>query len=114
MCDIALMVGISLSSVQFILKTLNLRKISARWVPYLLADDHWKQRVKILKRILKMFPEYNQSKLTNVVNGNETRIHYFKPVQKQINRIWSTRSCKRPIIARLALSTKKVLYAIFN
>lgn len=112
--DIARMVGISLSSVQFILKkTLNVRKISARWVPHLLTDDQKKQRVKIAKKLLKMFPEYDQSKLANVVTGDETWIHYFEPVRKQSNKIWATRNCKRPIIAKRTLSAKKVLYAIF-
>ena len=48
MRDITCMVDISLSGVQFILKTtLNVGKINAKWVSYLLIDDQRKQWVKI-------------------------------------------------------------------
>ena len=47
------MVGISLSRVHYIVKNiLNVRKISARWVPHLLTDDQMVEisRVKIAKQ----------------------------------------------------------------
>jgi histone-lysine N-methyltransferase SETMAR len=51
--DIARKEGISLSSVQFILKKhLKVRKISARWVPHLLTDEQKRQRVKVAKKLL--------------------------------------------------------------
>ena len=54
--DIARKVGISLSTVHLILKKhLKVRKISARWVPYLLTDEHKRQRVKMTKKLLQMF-----------------------------------------------------------
>ena len=54
------MVGISQSRVHYILKNvLNVRKISARWVPRLLTDGQKKQisRVKIATQLLKIFPK---------------------------------------------------------
>ena len=54
----ALMVGFSLSRVHYILKNiLNVRKISASCVPYLLNDGQKKQRVKTAKQLLKIFPK---------------------------------------------------------
>ena len=95
------MVGISLSRSHYILKNiLNVRKISARWVPHLLSDGQKKQRVKIAKQLLKIFPKYDEKKFANLVTGNETWVHYFEPVRKVSNKIWATKNSKRPVIAK--------------
>ena len=112
--DIARKVGISLSTVHLILKKhLKVRKISARWVPHLLTDKQKRQRVKVAKKLLQMFPKYDKKQFGNVVTGDETWVHYFEPFRKVSNKIWATKHSKRPIIAKRSLSTKKVLYAIF-
>ena len=60
------MAGISIS-IHLILKNiLNVRKISARWVSHLLTDGQKKQRVKIAKQLLKIFPKYDEKKIVNV------------------------------------------------
>ena len=111
--DIAGKVGISLSTVHLILKKhLKVRKMSARWVPHLLTDQQKRQRVKVAKKLLQMFPKYDKKQFANVVTGDETWVHYFEPVRKVSNKIWATKHSKRPIIAKCSLSTK-VLYAIF-
>ena len=110
---IARKVGISLSTVHLVLKKhLKVRKISAIWVPHLL-DEQKRQRVKVAKKLLQMFPKYDKKQFANVVTGDETWVHYFEPVRKVSNKIWATKHSKRPIIAKRSLSTKKVLYAIF-
>ena len=113
--DIARKEGISLSTVHLILrKHLKVRKISARWVPHLLTDEQKRQRVKVAKKLLQMFPKYDKKQFANVFTGDETWVHYFEPVRKVSNKIWATKHSKRPIIAKRSLSTKKVLYAIFS
>ena len=112
--DIARKVGISFSTVHLILKKhLKVRKISARWVPHLLTDEQKRQRVKVAKKLLQMFPKYDKKQFANVVTGDETWVHFFEPVRKVSNKIWATKHSKRPIVAKHSLSTKKVLYAIF-
>ena len=81
--------------------------------PHLLTDEQKRQRVKVAKKLLQMFPKYDKKQFANVVTGDETWVHYFEPVRKVSNRIWATKHSKRPIIAKRSLSTKKVLYAIF-
>jgi hypothetical protein len=66
-----------------------------------------------LPKNAQMFPEYDKYKLPNVGTGDETWILYFEPVRKQSNTISETRNCKIPKIAKLTLSAKKVLYAMF-
>ena len=112
--DIARKVGISLSTVHLILKKhLKVRKISARWVPHLLTDEQKRQRIKVAKKLLQMFPKYDKKQFASVVTGDETWVHYFESIRKVSNKIWATKHSKRPIIAKRSLSTKKVLYAIF-
>ena len=64
------MTYLSLATLQFIMKkTLNIGMISARWVPHLLTNAQ--NNVLILLKNIKMLPEYDQSKLANVVTGDE-------------------------------------------
>ena len=95
--DIARKVGISLSTVHLILKKhLKVRKISARRVPHVLTDEQKRQRVKVAKKLLQMFPKYDKKQFANVVTGDETWVHYFEPVRKVSNKIWATKHSKRP------------------
>ena len=82
-------------------------------MPHLLTDEQKRQRVKVAKKLLQMFPKYDKKQFANVVTGDETWVHYFEPVRKASNKIWATKHSKRQIIAKRSLSTKKVLYAIF-
>ena len=62
--DIARNVGISLSTVHFILKKhLKVRNIFARWVPYLLTDEQNRQRDKVAKICFKCFKVVTKSSL---------------------------------------------------
>ena len=79
--DIARKVGISLSTVHLILKKhLKFRKISAKWVPHLLTDKQKKQRVKVAKKLLQMFPKYDKKHFSNVITCAEIWVHYFELV----------------------------------
>ena len=71
-------------------KHLKVRKISARWVPHLLTDEQKRQRVKVAKKLLQMFPKYDKKQFANVVTGDDTWVHYFKPIREVSNKIWAT------------------------
>ena len=112
--DIARKVGILLSTVHLIVKRhLKISKVSARWVLHLLTDEQKRQRVKVTKRLLEMFPTYDKKQFANFVTVDETWVHYYEPVRKVSSKICATTHSKRPIIAKRSLSAKKVLYAIF-
>ena len=107
--DIARKVGISLSTVHFILKKhLKVRKIFARWVPHLVTDEQNRQRAKVAKKLLQMFQTCDKKQFGNVVTGDENWVYYFEPVRKVSNKIWTTKHSRRPIIAKRSLSAKKV------
>ena len=80
---------------------------------HLLTDEQKRQRVKVAKKLLQIFPKYDKKQFANVVTGDKTCVHYFEPIRKVSDKIWTTKHSKRPIIAKRSLSAKKVLYAIF-
>ena len=86
--------------------------MSARWVPHLLTDKQKTQRVKVAIKLLQMFPKYDKKQFANFVTGDETWVHYFKPVRKVSNKIRATKHSKRPIIVKRSLSAKKVLFCM--
>ena len=76
------------STVHLILKKhLKVRNISARWAPHLLTDEQKRQRVKVAKKLLQMFPKYDKKQFANFVTGDETRVHFFESIRKVSNKI---------------------------
>ena len=49
----------------------------------------------------------------NIVTGDEAYVHIFEPQRKMDNKIWATRSDRRPVIAKMTLSGEKVMLALF-
>ncbi|XP_060594912.1 histone-lysine N-methyltransferase SETMAR-like [Ruditapes philippinarum] len=110
--EIAKYTGTSTGSTFTILKKhLKVKKIAARWIPHLLTEKQ--ERVKCAKKLLKMFPKYNDRKFSNIVTGDESWFHFFEPTRKVNNKIWATKHTRRPCIAKRMTSTKKVMYAMF-
>ena len=67
------MTNFSLARVHGILKKqLKVRKINARWIPYLLTDEQKKTRVTSAKTLLKMYQKYSKNAFDKIVTGDET------------------------------------------
>ena len=112
--DIASCTGISEGSVQTIWKKrLDLRKVCARWVPYLLTEEQKTQRLKCARELLKTNKGCNSWVISNLLIGDEIRMHMFEPQRRADNNKWKRKDQKRPCIAKRTLSSKKMLYAIF-
>ena len=102
-----------LSTVHLILKKhFKVRNIFARWMPHLLTDEQNRQRVKVAKKLLQKFQNYDKKQFANVVTGDENRVYYFEPVKKVSNKISATKHSRRPITVKRSLSARKVWYAI--
>ena len=98
--DIAENVGIMLLQMlitQFLKNIIQVRKISARWIPAMLRDDQ-KCALYILilnaKQLLNILTNFNQRQFSNIVAGDKTCVNYFKPVRNIGNKIWQTRCGK--------------------
>jgi hypothetical protein len=60
-----------------------------------------------------MFENMDQRKLTELVTGDKAWVHFFRPKRKKKTSLGWKKNMKRPKIARRALTSKKVLCAIF-
>ena len=49
----------------------------------------------------------------NIVTGDEAYAHIFEPQRKMENKIWARRNARKPVIAKMTLSGKKVMLALF-
>ena len=82
-------------------------------MPHLLNDEQNRQCVKVAEKLLQMFITCDKKQFANVVRGDENCVHYFQPVRKVSYKIWATKRSRRPVIAKLSLSARKVWYAFF-
>ena len=105
--DIASCTGISEGSVQRILKKcLDLRKVCARWVPYLLTEEQKTLRLKCARELLKTYKGCNSRVISNLLTGDETWVHMFEPQRRADNNQWKRKDQKRPCIAKRTISHK--------
>ena len=75
------------------------------WVPYLLDEEQICVPVRKACKLLKRFPRYDQKIFMNVIVGDESWIHHFKPHQKISNRVWFTKNARRHCITTRITST---------
>ena len=93
--DIASCTGISEGSVQTILKKrLDLRKVCARWVPHLLAEEQKTQRLKCARELLKTYKGCNSRVISNLLTDYETWVHMFEPQRRAGNKQWKRKDKK--------------------
>ena len=112
--EIAKYVEISTGSVFTILKSkLKFRKLCARWIPHILKKEQKRERVQKCQKLLKMFENMDQRKLTELVTDDETWAHFFQPERKIKNQVWFGKNIKRPTIARRTFTSKKVGKILF-
>ena len=70
-------------------------------------------RAKMAHKLLKRLPKYNQKKIMNVMTGDESWIHFFKPYGKTSNQVWLTKDARRPCIAKRIANVKRLCMPYF-
>ncbi|GBP83022.1 Histone-lysine N-methyltransferase SETMAR [Eumeta japonica] len=107
-------IGISTERVHHILhEYLDMRKLSARWVPQLLTLDHKRNRVTTSKECLAMFSRNSDEFLRRFVTVDETWIHHNTPETKEQSKQWVSRGERGPKKAKQSLSANKVMATVF-
>lgn len=112
---IAKAVGISLSRVHFTLKRiLIVRKISARTIPHILADDQKKPGTSTNRlAIAKNASQIHLKAICKYCYSWRNIVSLFRTSKKNGNKIWKTKHGRRPEVVKRTISTMKVLYRIF-
>ena len=98
--DICEIVGLSYGTVLSILtENLNMRRISARFVPRLLSDDQKALRVSACRE-LKQQARDDPNFTSNIITGDETWVYVYDLETKQQSSQWKSPNSPRPKKAR--------------
>ena len=97
---------------QILTKRLQMRKIAARWVPYMLLESEKHQRVNIARKLLKRYGEDGDEMLQRIVAIDETWIQSFEPELKRQSNEWHTKNSPIPVKFRQSPNCAK-MFMIF-
>jgi len=112
--EIAETVGISEERVRHILhEELGMRKLCARWVPYLLNADHKQKRCRLSQQCLHLFEKNSKDFLRRFVTMDETWVHHFTPESKQQSKQWVEVGGSAPKKTKTIASAGKVMASVF-
>ena len=105
--------GISHGSVSTILHDrLDMRKLTARWVPKSLSDEQMATRASVCSALLKRFKPKDDFHL-RLVTVDETWVHYYEPENKAQSRQWVGPGSPRPKKFKTKSSAGKVMATVF-
>lgn len=112
--QIAERMDISKSTVHLIIRErLQLSKLSARWVPHQLSEEHRRRRVEDCTALLKMYRRWGKRFISRIVTGDETWVSYSTPETKQQSKQWLPRGSAGAEKYRMEKSVGKVMYIVF-
>ena len=98
---------------QIIHQELDMRKLTARWVPRLLNEDQKKKRVEICQNLLMKAENALEEFWSRLVTMDETWLPYFMPETKLQSRMWCARGEHPPMKAKALPSCQKVMISVF-
>lgn len=112
--EIADTIGISKERVHHILSDeLNMKKLSARWVPRLLTDDQKRIRMLNSKECLGRFQKNKADFIRRFITTDETWVHHYTPETKIQSKQWTESGCSAPKKAMAVKSAGKVMASVF-
>ena len=105
---------ISRGSIHTILtRELGMRKVSARWVPWLLTEEHQQAQMGAALELLGRYHEEGDDFLSRIVTGDESWVHYWTPESKEASKVWKTQDEEAPRKAKEIPSAGKVMVTVF-
>lgn len=112
--EIADTTGISKERIHHILsEELNMKKLSARWVPRMLTHDQKRIRVQNSKECLERFQSNKADFLRRYVTTDETWVHHYTPESKIQSKQWTQSGFPAPKKAMVVKSAGKVMASVF-
>ena len=118
------------SAHRIVFDELGYRKVSARWVPKQLTDNHKEQRLDICRKLLTRskgtprahehtvnaagdFTAYDEAFLDSIVTGDETWLHHCTPETKQDSMTWKHPSSPVAKKFKVMPSARKIMGTVF-
>lgn len=96
-----------------LVNNLQYHKVSARWVPKQLTEDHMKRRVECATKVVARFEEEGDDFLEGFVTGDETWAHHYTPETKESSKQWRHSDSPKPKKFKATLSAGKVMATVF-
>lgn len=107
--EIAESLDLSKSSVHRILTDhLNMRKLSARWVPHNLTNDQKSERVRISRHLLRRHQQDGDF-LDRIIAIDESWVRSYEPELKRQSAEWRHQGSPRPVKFRQKPSAVKLM-----
>jgi len=92
---------------------LGFRKVSSRWVPKQLSEQHKFHRMGISLQLLERYRGSDGDFLDNLITGDETWLHHTTPETKADSMTWKHPWSPTPRKFKVQLSAKKVMATVF-
>jgi len=106
-------VGISIGSCQQIFtEKLQMRRVSAKFVPRLLTDDQKENRVEISQELLAN-ANSNENFLKNIITGDEMWVYGYDVETKMQPSQWMGKGSPQPKKSTMSWSKIKVMLVVF-
>ena len=110
--DVCQIVGLSYGTVQCILAdSLNMRCISARFVPRLLSDGQKALHVSVCRELKQARDDPNI--ISNIITGDETWVYGYDPETKQQSSHWKSPNSLQPKKSCQVRSNAQAMLIIF-
>jgi len=95
-----------------LMEDLNMKHVSAKFVPRLLAEDQKNNHLNVCYDLRKQVGN-NPQILSKVVTGDETWCYSYDPETKQASSQWKTPNSPKPKKARQVRSNVKIMLISF-
>ena len=108
--EVAQSLQISFGSAQEIIhEILGYNKVSARWVPRQLTEEHKRRRMEICQTLLNRYNNEGEAFLSRIVTGDESWVYHYSPETKRQSLEW-----KHPFPTIIFLPHSKMHYGVVN
>ena len=113
--NIAYLLKISRGSIGTILhEHLGYNKVSARWVPRMLTNDHKQNRVNCSRELLALYTADQESFEKRIITGDECWIYHYDPETKLDSMEWRLSDEEAPRKFKQVKSGGKILGCFFG
>lgn len=112
--EISEAVGLNVFTVhQIIHDELDMRKLTARWVPRLLNQEQKTKRFEMSRALLERVDREGEQFFSRLITMDESWLPYFMPETKLQSRMWCARGDPPPLKAKTLPSCQKVMISVF-
>ncbi len=112
--DIADQLNISMDTAHDIVhERLGFHKVSARWVPKQLTEEHKSNRIGLFLVHLMRYQREDWKFLSRIVMGDEMGVAYYTPEQKRLSSQWRHTNSPHPKKFKAETSMRKLMCTVF-